>query len=94
MVAEEDIEKQVLPIDRQLFLKTTLLICSTESSRYQSSTENIFLFDDTWFEDHSELVSELPEIISKWSHYDGRKRVATLSGRDIFGFKTIKLVSF
>ncbi|CAI4865048.1 serine/threonine protein kinase regulatory subunit ATG13 [Saccharomyces cerevisiae S288C] len=78
MVAEEDIEKQVLQLIDSFFLKTTLLICSTESSRYQSSTENIFLFDDTWFEDHSELVSELPEIISKWSHYDGRKELPPL----------------
>lgn len=78
MVAEEDIEKEVLQLIDSFFLKATLLICSTEPSRYQSSTENIFLFDDTWFEDHSELVGELPEIISKWSHYDGRKELPPL----------------
>ncbi|CAI4037036.1 hypothetical protein SMKI_16G3350 [Saccharomyces mikatae IFO 1815] len=78
MVAEEDKVKEVLQLIDSFFLKTTLLICSTESSRYQSSTENIFLFDDTWFEDHSELVGELPQIISKWFDYDGRKDLPPL----------------
>ncbi|KOG96466.1 serine/threonine protein kinase regulatory subunit ATG13 [Saccharomyces eubayanus] len=78
MVANLDNEKEVLQLIDSFFLKATLLICSTESSRYQSSTENIPLFDDTWFEDHTELVSELPEIISEWSDYDGQTNLPPL----------------
>ncbi|CAI4054219.1 serine/threonine protein kinase regulatory subunit ATG13 SKDI_16G4400 [Saccharomyces kudriavzevii IFO 1802] len=78
MVVKPDNEKEVLRLIDSFFLKATLLICSTESSRYQSSAENVFLFDDAWFEDHSELVSEQPKIIAKWSDYDGRRDLPPL----------------
>lgn len=60
-------------IDR-FFLKSSLLICSIVSHKPQDTP----IFDDLWFNSHSDKTYNLPDIINQWIDFDGVKTLPPL----------------
>lgn len=60
-------------IDR-FFLKSSLLICSIVSHKPQDTP----IFDDLWFNSHSDKTYNLPDIINQWIDFDGNKTLPPL----------------
>lgn len=71
-------DKEIIELIDNFFAKSTLLICSTKSSRLQTPSDQVPQFDEEWFSSQINEDLDPSDIIKQWSSFDGEKELPPL----------------